>query len=91
MTEPYPLSGSQISKKTGIYIRTRREADTIRLLHLAVDYGCFTWEGDFMDVFRIREENGIWICETVKYPKVTVNSFVSRRFCNYYGFEFEEF
>ncbi len=90
MTEPYPLSGSFISEKYGIYIKTRREEDTIRLLHLAIDYGCFTFEGYLMDVFRMHEDGGVWICETFKYPKVTINKHTSRRFCNYYGFEYQE-
>lgn len=91
MTEPYPLDGSYISEKLGIYIKTRREADTLRLLMLAVDAGCFTWEGEFADIFRIREESGVWICETAKYPRVVVNKYMARRFCNYHGFDFEEF
>ena len=91
MTEPYPLDGSYISEKLGIHIKTRREADTIRLLHLAVNDGCFTWDGEFGDIFRVYESNGIWICQTAKYPRVVVNKYIAERWCNYHGFDFEEF
>ena len=88
---PYPLEGSYVSEISGIYIRTLREADTIKLLNLAVHYGVFTWEGEFGDRFRVTEENGVWVCRTHGQNKITVWKHISKKFCDVYGFVFEEF
>ena len=88
---PYPLEGSYISETYGIYIRTRRNADAIRLMSMAIDMGCFTYDGNFGDIFRLEREGDVWVYRTVNYPKVTVYKYLAEKFCRLYGLDWQEF
>ena len=91
MTNPYPITGSYLSNVYGIYIISRRKVDTIKLLHMAIDMGCFTFDEDYyVDIFRFSENDLYFYCETAQYSRLTINEERSKKFCNLYGFEWRE-
>jgi len=91
MTNPYPISGSYLSNVYGICIITRRKADTLKLLHMAIDMGCFTFDADYyVDIFKFGENDLYFYCKTVQHSRLTINDERSEKFCNLYGLEWRE-
>ena len=90
MSNPFPLDGSYISNKYGIYIIAKRNADVVSILNRAMNFSCFVFSGEYSDVFRIEERDGLWYCETVAYSRLNINEFISERFCRLYGLEWRE-
>lgn len=88
---PFPQSGSYLSNVYGIYIITKRKADTLKLLHLAIDMGCFTFDSDYYgDIFRFSDRDGFFYCDTAQHSRLTINENRSEKYCRLYGFEYRE-